>query len=92
MLFSTSGFAVDEYNRLTSSGYVFAPAVLCELLQLCMTHSLEECSSNGVSCCSLALHLYKEVCRSSPSNEDSYAVYRVLLSHDQSDWYNCYMA
>ena len=79
------GSAVEEYDKLTSAGCILAPSVVWQLLQLCSSHSLEECQSSGTNCSSLALKLYKLVANISPSSVDSYAVFKVLLNHNHEN-------
>ena len=76
---------VEEYDKLTGAGCVLAPSVVWELLQLCSSHSLEECQSKAICCCSFALKLYKLVANISPSSAGSYAVFRVLLNHNHEN-------
>lgn len=75
------GSTMEEYDKLSSAGCDFAPSVIRQLLQLCASHSLEECISSGINCCSLAMRLYKLIATSLPSNDDDYAVFKVFLNH-----------
>ena len=76
---------MEEYDKLTRDGSVLAPSVVWQLLQLCSSHSLEQCPLNGTSCSTLALKLYKLVANISPSSVDSYAVFKVLLNHSHEN-------
>ena len=73
---------MEEYHKLTNAGCMLAPSVVWQLLQLCSSHSLEECHLSGINCSSLALKLYKLIANISPSSVDSYAVFRVFQSHN----------
>lgn len=76
---------MEEYDKLTNAGCMLAPSVVWQLLQLCSSHSPEECHLSGINCSSLALKLYKLVINISPSSVDSYAVFRVLQSHNHEN-------
>ena len=76
---------MEEYDKLTKAGCVLAPSVVWQLLQLCSSHSLEECQLSGTNCSSLALKLYKLGANISPSSAESYAVFKVLLNHNHEN-------